>query len=58
MTQVVEILSVKEVANILQFHPATVREYLREGKIKGIKLKKEWRVLREDLTDWLEKQRI
>jgi len=31
-------LTVQQVAELLQLHPETVREWLREGKLEGVRL--------------------
>ena len=49
-----DLLTVKEVAEELRVHPETVREKLRHGDIKGIKIGKAWRIKREDLDEFLE----
>ena len=48
-----EVLSVKEVSELLNLTEEICREYLRAGVIPGRKLRKEWRVLRSELLDWL-----
>ena len=50
------LLDVQELSTRLGFHPDTVREYLREGKIKGMKIGKRWRVKEEDLQKFLDEQ--
>jgi len=49
VNEVGEVLSVKEVAELLNLTEEIVREYLREGIIPGRKLRKEWRILRSAL---------
>ena len=44
-----ELLSVGQVAQILGLHPRTVRRFIREARLKGKKVGKEWRILRADL---------
>jgi excisionase family DNA binding protein len=44
-----EVLTVKEVAVRLKIQPKTVREWLRLGKLPGVKVGKDWRVRVEDL---------
>lgn len=43
------LLSPEDVAKQLNIATATVREYLREGRIKGMKVGKLWRVRESDL---------
>ncbi len=40
--------SVEEISQMLELHPKTVRRFIREGKIPGKKLGREWKVARED----------
>ena len=47
------ILSIKEVAETAKLTEQHVRQLLREGKIKGTKVGKEWRVSKEDLNRYL-----
>lgn len=37
-------LTPEEIAKVLRVHPKTVREWLREGALKGLRLKGLWRV--------------
>jgi excisionase family DNA binding protein len=49
-----ELLEVIEVAEILRYNPYTVREKLRTGEIKGVKLPRgRWRVKRADLEAYI-----
>jgi len=52
------LLSPEDVAKQLNIATATVREYLREGRIKGMKVGKLWRVRESDLQKHIEKDRI
>ncbi|MBN2354422.1 MAG: helix-turn-helix domain-containing protein [Spirochaetales bacterium] len=45
--------SVDEAAEILNLHPRTVRIYIREGKLMGRKIGKEWRIPRTALNAFL-----
>ncbi len=53
-----ELLTIEEVAAILKVKPKTVGNWLRDGKLPGIKLgggrAAEWRVEREDLEKHLQ----
>jgi excisionase family DNA binding protein len=42
-------LTVKEVAHKLSIKPKTVRKWLREGKLKGVKLGRLWRIREADI---------
>ena len=46
-------LTVTEVAELLKVHPETVRNYLKKGKIQGIKLDREWRISEDALSQFL-----
>ncbi len=54
-----EYLTVADVANRLKVHPATVKRWLRDGKMGGVLLgdRAGWRVSEDDLTRFLESQR-
>jgi excisionase family DNA binding protein len=48
-------LTVKQAAGLLNLKPETVQKWLRDGKIKGIKLsRKVWRVAETDLDRFIE----
>jgi excisionase family DNA binding protein len=51
-----EILSFKEVCDILQVSRPTLSRYLRSGLLKGFKVgkKRMWRVKKEDLVEFIE----
>ena len=44
----------EQVANILQVHPFTILKYIREGKLKGIKLGRVYRIQESDIETFLE----
>ena len=48
-------LTVAEVADLLRVHPETIRTYLKGGKIKGLKLEREWRISDSALSTFLKK---
>jgi excisionase family DNA binding protein len=43
-------LSVEQVAEQLGLHVRTVRAYLRSGRLKGVRIGKQYRIAREDLA--------
>jgi excisionase family DNA binding protein len=43
-----EFLTVSQIAKRLQMSPQTVRTWIEEGMIRGIRVRKVWRVPRED----------
>jgi len=53
-----QLLSPEEVAKRLAISPKTVRDYLRAGRIKGMKLGRLWRVRESDLQQYLKGDRI
>jgi excisionase family DNA binding protein len=50
MSNNTELLTVEEVANRLSVHVRTVRRYLREGRLKGFKMGKEYRIAANALS--------
>jgi excisionase family DNA binding protein len=44
-----ELYSVEQVASQLGLHVRTVRNYLRDGRLKGIRIGKQYRIARADL---------
>lgn len=54
-----EYLTVADVANRLKVHPATVKRWLRDGRMDGVLLgdRAGWRVSEDDLNQFLESQR-
>jgi excisionase family DNA binding protein len=44
-----DLLSVDEVAEQLGLHVRTVRSYVREGRLKAVRIGKQYRIAREDL---------
>jgi len=47
------LLTLEEVAERLAVAPKTIRGWLREGKLKGLKVGKLWRVREQDLEAFL-----
>ena len=41
--------TIKEITGILKMDPSNIRRYLREGKIKGVKIGKKWLITEEEL---------
>jgi excisionase family DNA binding protein len=48
-----EFLTVSQIANRLQMSPQTVRTWIEEGMLRGIRVRKVWRVPREDFEQLL-----
>lgn len=49
-----KLYSIRDLEKILPITPLTIRKYIREGKIKGRKIGKNWYVIKEDLEAFLE----
>ena len=47
-------LTTEQAANILQVHPFTILKYIKEGKLKGIKLGRVYRIQESDMVQFLE----
>jgi len=47
------LLTVHDAAGMLQVQEATVRSWIRDKRIRAIKLGKEWRIAHKDLEDFL-----
>lgn len=47
-------LTTEQVANILQVHPFTILKFIREGKLKGIKLGRVYRIKESDIHEFLD----
>ena len=48
-----KMLTPGQIAERLNLHPNTVREYLKAGVIPGIKLGRVWRIEEEDLKQFI-----
>ena len=46
----------EQVANILQVHPFTILKFIKEGKLKGIKLGRVYRIKESDIKKFLEER--
>lgn len=47
------ILTIERAAEILHLNPQVVRQYLRQGKLPGRKIGRHWRVIEEELTEFV-----
>lgn len=52
-TKIEKYYSVYEISNLLKMKSTGVREYLKQGKIKGVKLNKEWRISETNLKNFV-----
>lgn len=48
-----QLYSVKDLTKILPITPESIRAYLREGRIKGHKIGKNWYVTKENIEAFL-----
>jgi len=48
------ILKVKDIADILDLHPETIRNYAREGAIPMWKVKKDWFITDRKFQEYLD----
>jgi excisionase family DNA binding protein len=49
------LLTPKEAAKIIAVAPRTIKEWLRRGELKGIKVKNMWRIRKYDLEQFIQK---
>lgn len=52
-----EIMTISQVAKYLQISEVTTYKLVNEGKIKAFKIGRHWRVKKEDLAEFIEKQK-
>jgi len=45
-----------DIAEMFNLHPATVRKWIRDKKLKAIKLSSVWRVSEDDLQEFMKKE--
>lgn len=51
-----KLLTVEQAAEKLQMHPATIRRYIRDGQISGVRLgARQWRISAAALKAFIEK---
>jgi excisionase family DNA binding protein len=50
------IMTVEEVARYLSLHELTVRRLAREGEIPAFKIGRQWRVKKDLLDRWIERE--
>ena len=49
-----KLLAPEEAANLISVSPRSIREWLRKGKIKGVKAGRLWRIREGDLEKFLD----
>jgi excisionase family DNA binding protein len=52
MTQTPELLSVFDVAKRLNLHVKTIRGYVRDGRLRAVRIGKQYRIARADLEEF------
>ncbi|HEU5375507.1 MAG TPA: helix-turn-helix domain-containing protein [Ktedonobacteraceae bacterium] len=52
-----EWLTVEQIAKELDVHPDTIREYIRDGSLVAVRLKRAYRIRREDYEEFLRQRR-
>jgi excisionase family DNA binding protein len=50
-------MTISQVAKYLQISEITTYKLVNEGKIKAFKIGRHWRVKKDDLTEFIEKQK-
>lgn len=48
-----EFYTPKELSQILDLHPATIRKYITDGKLKAVRIGSGWRVYKKELMIFL-----
>jgi excisionase family DNA binding protein len=56
MAETTEWLTVEQIARELGVHPETIREYIRDGLLKAVQLKRSYRIRRSDYEDFLQRR--
>ncbi len=57
MNEEEQLLTVEQVANIMQVHVETVRVWIRNGDLVAVDIGKEYRVTRADLNKYIEERK-
>ena len=52
------LLTPEQVAGMLQLHVLTIYNYIRQGKINAVQIGRNYRIIPEDLTHFIESNRI
>lgn len=50
-----KLYTIKEVSEILQIDPETVRNYIRDNKLIAYKVGREWRIKQEELITFVDR---
>lgn len=51
------LLTARQVAELLQWNPYTIMKKAEKGELPGFKLGREWRFKQEDIVAWIETKR-
>ncbi len=51
-----EWLTAEQIADELGVHPETIRQYIRDGLLKAVQLKRSYRIRRTDYEDFLKRR--
>jgi excisionase family DNA binding protein len=58
MTIVHEILTVKELGDLMKIHQSTVYRLTKEGRIPAFRIGSEWRFRKDQIMHWIAEQTI
>jgi excisionase family DNA binding protein len=53
-----EILTVKELSDLLKIHQSTVYRLTKEGRIPAFRIGSEWRFRKDQIVHWIAEQTI
>jgi excisionase family DNA binding protein len=53
-----EILTIKEIGDLLRLHPSTIYKLTKKGKIPSFRVGSEWRFQRDQIERWMAEQTI
>jgi excisionase family DNA binding protein len=53
-----EVLTVKDVSDLLRVHPSTLYRLIRQGKIPSFQIGADWRFLKHRVVRWMAEQSI
>jgi excisionase family DNA binding protein len=51
------LLTAKQVAELLQWNPYTIIKKAEKGELPGFKLGREWRFKQEDIIQWIDEKK-
>ena len=52
------LLTINEVAELLGFHPVSIRNWVRTGKLPAVRIAGQWRFDPAELAGWVEARRF